>query len=185
MNLVQALQADAGILGLSNKRDELGHRRIQLTDDVLDGRHHTQRHVTPNHGRRRKERDDDVLGLVDEQTADFLRLTQGHALDADFEQLRLNTFPLPALLFFAVVELDLLHARDHLDQVALVGRCGLESHIIQLSATLEEEQHPGNVQGASQQEYQQDSPIVTGHDAAVNDEGNDGHDCAKQRFGQE
>ena len=94
-------------------------------------------------------------------------------------------FPFPALLFFAVVELDLLHARDHLDQVALVGRRGLETHVIQLSATFEEEQHPGNVQGASQQEYQQDSPIVTGHDAAVNDEGNDGHDCAKQRFGQE
>ncbi|MBN2941965.1 MAG: hypothetical protein JTJ18_07980, partial [Streptococcus sp.] len=40
---------------------QLLHRRVELSDDVLHGKHHTECHLPMNHGSCSDYRDDDVL----------------------------------------------------------------------------------------------------------------------------
>ena len=78
----------------------------------MQGDHHAEGHIALDDGRGCEERDDDVLGLVDERAAHLLRLPQNEPFDGDLEQPRLNALPFPAFLFFAFVGFDVLQNND-------------------------------------------------------------------------
>ena len=136
-------------------------------------------------GRGGEERDDDVLGLIDERAAHLLRLPQHEPFDGDLEQPRLDALPFPAFLLFAVVELDVLHAVDELHDIALVGCRLLEAHVVELAAALHEEQNPADVERTARQEDAEYRRVVAAHDGSVDDERHDGHRHAQQRTREE
>ena len=181
MDFIQAFRADLGVLRGLNETDELRNGAVQLSEDILHGHHHTEGHIPFDDRFGRDERNQHVFGLVDEQAADLLRLPEGHRLDADPEHLGLNPFPLPAFLFLAAVQLDLLHAVDQLHQTALVVGSLLETFVVQLLSLFQEYDDPSGVQGASQQENAQDRQVVSRHDRAVNDERKARKDDTQQR----
>ena len=181
VDLTQTLQRNLGVLRGLHERDELRKRAVQLPEDILHGHHHTERHVALDNGAHGQKRHDDVLRLRDEQCPDLLRLAQSKALDADLEQTCLDAFPLPAFLTLARVELDVLHPADKLDHGALVLRRLLKTHVVQLAAVFHKQQHPQRVEDAAAEEHQQDRRAVTGHDARIDDEGQNGDGHAQQR----
>ena len=73
-DFTHALQGDLDVLPAINELDELFHRRVQLSDDVLDGKHHTEREVPVDDGSRRHDGYHDVLHFVDEDTPGLLTL---------------------------------------------------------------------------------------------------------------
>ena len=181
VDLTQTLQRNLGVLRGLHERNELRKRAVQLSEDILHGHHHTERHVALDDGAHGQKRHDDVLRLRDEQCPDLLRLAQSKALDADLEQTRLDAFPLPAFLTLARVELDVLHPADKLDHGALVLRRLLKTHVVQLAAVFHKQKHPQRVEDAAAEEHQQDRRAVTGHDARIDDEGQNGDGHAQQR----
>ena len=86
MDFAETFQADFGILGRLHEGNHLIDGQVELTYDVLDSRHHTQRHVSADDRCRRDKGDDDILGFVDEESAALLVLAQGQTLDADAGQ---------------------------------------------------------------------------------------------------
>ena len=152
LHLRKAFERNLCILRRLNELDELRQRRIQLSNDVLQSDHHAERHLALDDGRGRQKRDYDILCLVDERASYLLCLPQHEPLNRDLKQPCLDTFPLPALLLLAVVELDFLHAVDELHDVALVGRSLLEAHIVQFATPTQKEQNPTDIEGAAQQE---------------------------------
>ena len=152
LHLRKAFERNLRILRCLNELDELRQRRIQLSNDVLQSDHHAKRHLALDDGRGRQKRDYDILCLVDERASYLLCLPQHEPLNRDLKQPCLDTFPLPALLLLAVVELDFLHAVDELHDVALVGRSLLEAHIVQFATPTQKEQNPTDVEDAAQQE---------------------------------
>ena len=185
LNFRKAFERDLRILRRLHELDELRQRCVELTDDVLQGDHHAEGHIALDDGRGCEERDDDVLGLVDERAAHLLRLPQNEPFDGDLEQPRLNALPFPAFLFFAVVEFDVLHTIDELHDVALVGCRLLEAHVVELAATLHEEQDPADVECTAQQEDAENRRVVAAHHGSVDDERHDGHRHAQQRAREE
>ena len=185
LNFVQAFERDFRILRGLHETDELRYGGVELADDVLHGHHHTERHFPIDDGTGGKERDDNILGLVDERTAYFLCLSECQALDRNLEQFGLDTFPFPAFLLLAVIQLDVLHAVDKLDDIALVVGRLLKTHVVQLAAAFEEYQYPQDIKTAAEQEYAEDAEIVPGHHDAVYDERHGGHHDTQQRTGQE
>jgi len=78
--------------------------------------------------------------------------------------------PFPALLLGAVVELDLGHAGDQLDQVGLVLRHLVEALVIQLGAFFQEDEDPDEGQQRADEEDQEDRFAVKPQDGAEDDQ---------------
>ena len=156
-----------------------------MSHNVLQGHHHTEGHITADDRLRSKERYEDVLRLVDESSSYFLSLSKREALDAYLEQASLYPFPVPALLLLAVIQLDVLHSSDQLHDVALVGRCLLEPHIVELAPSPEEQEHPSDVECSSCEEYQEDTDVISCHYASVDEERHGRDDDAQERTGKE
>ncbi len=76
MNFAQTLQTDFGILQRLHKRNKLTDGRIELTDNVLHGYHHAQRHLALNHRISSEETDEYIFGFVDENSTQLLVLIQ-------------------------------------------------------------------------------------------------------------
>ena len=76
VNLIDTLQANLHILQRIEEVHQLLHRGVELTDDVLHGKHHTECHLPMNYGSGCNYRNDDVLYLVDENTSCLLRLLE-------------------------------------------------------------------------------------------------------------
>ena len=167
VDLTEPLERYGSVLRLLYERDELQDRGVQLADDVLEGCHHTEGHVSLYHGARGEKRYDNVLGLVNESAAYLLCLSEGQALHAHLEQPGLDALPLPALLLLASAQLDVLHAVYQLHDAALVGRRLLETHVVQLAPAFQEEYYPCDVQGASEDEHPEDAHVIACHDDAV------------------
>ena len=119
VDFAQTLQADFRVLRRLYESDHLIDGRVELADDVLYRRHHTECHIPVDDCCRREKRNQDVLCLVDEESSRLLVLAQCQSFDAHAEQFGLNVLPLPTFVFFAVVEFDFLHPCNHLVQVAL------------------------------------------------------------------
>lgn len=60
-DLVDAFQGYTYVLQRIDKVDELTHRRVELSDDVLHGKHHAERHLPVYYGRCSHDGDDDAL----------------------------------------------------------------------------------------------------------------------------
>lgn len=90
------------------------HRAVELSDDVLHGEHHTEGHLALDYRGRSQDGDQDVLHLIDRDTACLLHLLEIEALQVDLKEVCLYILPLPALALLAPLELDLLHPVDKL-----------------------------------------------------------------------
>ena len=64
MNFTEAFQADLRILERPRKTDKLLDRSRQLTHDIRQRHHHTQRHLTGNNSPGGQKGNEDVSGLV-------------------------------------------------------------------------------------------------------------------------
>ena len=74
MNLIDTFQADFHILNGIEEVHELLHRRVELSDDILHGEHHTQGHVPLDYRRCSNHRHNDILHLIDKNTSCLLGL---------------------------------------------------------------------------------------------------------------
>ena len=169
-DFTHALQGDLHVLPAIDELDELFHRRVQLSDDVLDGQHHTEREVPVDDGSRRHDGYHDVLYFVDEDTPGLLTLLQLHRLDVRAKQVRLHVFPFPATATLAILQLYLLHSVEHLHRLALVPCPLLEISIVQEAAFLQEEEDPRGIERAPEEEDQEDNEVVVEQHRSEDDE---------------
>ena len=157
-DLAHPFQRDLYILPAIDKLHELFDRGIQLSDDILDRKHHSERQVSVNHGSCRHDGDHDVLHFVDKNTARLLSLLQFHRLDTRAEQICLDIFPFPASSPFAALQFDLLHPVQQLHRLALVAGPLFEIGIVQQPSPFQEQENPDPITHTTQQEngaYQQ------------------------------
>ena len=68
----------------------------------------------------RKNKEYDIGSLIEKNRTYLLNLSQSQSLYADFKEFDLNAFPLPALLFLAVIQLYFLHGGNKLYQAAFL-----------------------------------------------------------------
>ena len=185
VDLAQPLQADLGVLQGAGEGDELLDRRRELAHDVGERHHHAQRHAPLHHRPGGDERDEDVGRLVEKEAAQLLVLLQRQSLHADLEQLHLNPLPLPAHPRLAVVQLDLLHSRHQLDQVAPLARRLGEALDVELPPVAHEGQHPRHVKPVAHQEEGQHAQVVVGQDEPEDDEVDEREEGVERRAGHE
>ena len=148
----QTFQTDLRILERTREADKLLDRSRQLSYDIRQRHHHTQRHFTRNNGPRRQKGDQDIGGLVKKHRSELLVLLQGQALDAYLEQFHLDALPFPPFLRLAVVQLDLLHAGHQLEKVALFARSLRKPLDVQFAPVLHKGKYPGHIQAIAYQE---------------------------------
>ena len=74
VNLIDTFQTDFHILNGIEEVHELLHRRVELSDDILHGEHHTQGHVPLDYRRSGNHRHYDILHLIDKNTSCLLGL---------------------------------------------------------------------------------------------------------------
>ena len=74
VNLIDSFQTDFHILNGIEEVHELLHRRVELSDDILHGEHHTQGHVPLDYRRCSNHRHNDILHLIDKNTSCLLGL---------------------------------------------------------------------------------------------------------------
>ena len=170
MNFAQALQADLGILRQMHKVDQIGQGSIQLPDDVLHGQHHPQGHVAIQHRHGCQHGDHNIFGFVDKNRTRLLVLVNRQVLHVYPEQSRLDTLPLPAFLFFVIIQFDFGHAVDQLDQHPLIFAQLRKLFIIELPAFLHEEVNPNHVQHRAHHEHKQNFPAINSQNHAKNDQ---------------
>ena len=161
MDLVEAFEADLRVLPLAYESDEGVDRAVERADDVGQRHHHAQGHRPLHHSARGDVGYDYAGGLVEKHRACLLHLSQRLPAQTDVEQFHLYALPLPSLAPLAVVELDLLHGRDHLHQRALFGRCLLEPYV-EVAAALHEGGHPQYVAAVARKEYAEYERAVDG-----------------------
>src|SRR5690606_6844579 len=154
MNLVQPLQADTRILIGLDKTDHLSDGAVQLADDVLERKHHTQGNIAFYHKHSRGKRDKNILELIDHGRAHALGLLKRKSLNGDIEQACLYKFPLPSFLLFRIVHFDLLHAVDQFDHRALfLAQLG-KAFVIKFPPAFHKIQDPQDIDNAPSQKYQ-------------------------------
>ena len=141
-DLAHPFQTNLHVLPTIKKLHELFHRSVQLPDNILYSQHHTQRQAPPDHSRSGNHRNHDILYLINQDTAGLLTLLQPHRFDVRPEQVRLYILPFPTAAALTMLELDLLHAVQHLHRLRLVSGPLLKIGIIQQPAFLQEKRHP-------------------------------------------
>ena len=87
-----------------------------------------------------------LLYLVYDCRSQLLVLVKHHTLQAYLEEFYPYPFPFPPFLFLAAVKLYLLHARDKLNDVTLVGGALPEPFVIELAAPFEKEYYPSYIE---------------------------------------
>ena len=103
MNFTEAFQADLRILERPRKTDKLLDRSRQLTHDIRQRHHHTQRHLSIYYSFCRNKGNHNIGSLIKEYGTHLLNLSQCQTFYANFEQFHLYTFPLPAFLSLTVI----------------------------------------------------------------------------------
>ena len=104
--------------------------------------------------------DDDVLHLVDEDTAGLLRLLQLQRLHLYVEEVHLRILPFPPTSLLTVLKLDLLHGRDELVGFVVVDGLLLEELVVQHLAAAQEKRHPKAVEQTARKEDGKDELVV-------------------------
>ena len=126
-----------------------------------------------------------IGSLGKEDRADLLNLPQGQSFHPYFKQFYLNTFPLPAFLFFTVVELDFLHAGDYLYNITLFSGGLSETFVIQFAAILHKEQYPYHIQGIACNKDTENNQIVISQYKSKHKEIDERKKCADGIAGKE
>lgn len=92
---------------------------------------------------------------------------QHQRLLTDPEKTDLDPFPVPSLPLLTIVQLDLLHSRNELVEIGLVGRQSLKTPVVKLPAPFHEKINPTDIETASQQKDHKDLPAVPGQDNTI------------------
>ena len=112
-------------------------------------------------------------------------LSQGKALDVDFEQACLYALPFPALLPFAGAQLYFLHAVHELYHGALVGALLGKPLVVQFGTLLHKEPDVCHVEGASSHEDEENHAAVKQQHDAEHHEVEHGEHHAEAASGEE
>ncbi len=129
--------------------------------------------------------DDDVLHLVDEDTAGLLRLLQLQRLHLYVEEVHLRILPFPPTSLLTVLKLDLLHERDELVGPVIVDGLLLEELIVQHLAAAQEKRHPKAVEQTARKEDGKNELVVEQQHHSEHHEGEHGEGHAQCLAGEE
>ena len=140
--LVDALQAYLYVLQGVEENHELLHRSVELSYDVLHGKHHSESQLTVDYCRCRHHRNNDVLKFVDEYAACLLCLLKLETSHLHVEKVCLSVLPFPAAATAAVLKLYLLHGCDELISLVGVYRLLLEQFVVKHLAASEKRCYP-------------------------------------------
>lgn len=85
MYFIHTVKADADILPRVDELDQLLNWAIELSDNVLHCKHHSEGHIPLYYSCRSKNGNEDILHLVDGYTSSLLYLLEIEALNIDLE----------------------------------------------------------------------------------------------------
>ena len=160
MNLIDAFKADFYVLQGKDKGHKLLDGRVELTNDVLRGKHHTERDVAVYNCRGGKDGDEDIFKFIDEYTTCFLRLLQSKALGLHMEEVALRLLPFLATTALALLQFYLLHGSDELVGFVLVNGLLLKELVVQNFSVSKKMGEPKTVGKAANYEYGKDGKVV-------------------------
>src|SRR5262249_55307818 len=130
---------------LVQKHRDLTQGPGKLPDDVLNGHHGAERTLTVDHLSDDEQRQNQIIDLDDGLAAAGLQVIEQLRLDLNFPDGMLRHLPLPPTLLFRVVQLDLLHAREKLDDQAMSLGGQMKGLVVEQALILHKERHKSDV----------------------------------------
>ena len=166
--LVQTLKTYLRILKRLCKTNKLTYWCRHLPDDVCERHHHSKSHRTLHNRFCGYVVDKYVSRLCEKHRARLLYLTYTQTFQSNLEKFDLYTFPFPAFLPLAVVELNVLHALNQLYHLALLLCRLVKTLDVQFPAIAHEERDPDHIQCVAYNEYRHHQYIVICKDGKEN-----------------
>ena len=136
------------------------NRDVQLPDNELHGKQHTQSHLPFNDRNGGNDRHNQVLGLADKYPARLLELLQAQRPHLDVKKLLLQRLPFPGAPSLAALQLYLLHESKELVYLVVAGRLFLENHIVKQLAFMQETHGPQAVADTSRQKDKEQEAVI-------------------------
>ena len=111
-----------------------------------------------------------MRGLREKHRTGLLHLPDAKPFQANLKELDLYPLPLPTLLAFAIIELDVLHALYQLYHLALFQSGLVEPLDIKFPPIAHKERNPCHIQSIAHEKYDQHHRVVISQYAQIYNE---------------